>query len=569
MTFLLPVLVATLAAASPLGQLVTKQALGSVPAGWDFQSAAHAEHKLDLHIRLKEENMEQLQQRALEISDPSHRDYGRHLTKAEVDALTAPTQETVDSVTQWLASHGIEAGNVNSGYLAVTLSVEQAKALLNADYGVYTEAATGRQTVRTTSYSLPLSLLDSIHMIQPTTIFSDFGRSRRSAIQASRNTVRAYGDAPAICSKERATSDCLRANYNITGYAPTAGNTTFGITGFLEEVADMDDLSLYLKRYNPQIPSDTKTKFVSINNGSTTAHTRGEANLDTQIGVPLTYPIENIFYSVGGRPPFVPVDGNTENDNEPYLDFLKYTMALENPSQTYSISYGEDERSVPDDYKDAVCSQFLKLGARGVSVLVAAGDDGAGDERVCPNDDSTIDKFLPEFPTGCPWITSVGGTQGYADDEAADRSGGSGFSNHFARPDYQKDAVEAYVKSLNGKFDGKYNNSGRAYPDLAALYTSYPIYVHGRLGYHGGTSASTPVVSSIIALLNDYLVSNGRSPLGFLNPFLYKKGYEALRDITKGHVNACYDVSAFPAGKGWDSATGWGVPDFGRLKELL
>lgn len=571
MAFLLPVLVATLAAGSPLGQFVTKQALPSIPAGWQVKTPAPADHKLDLHIRLKEQNLDQLAQRTLAVSDPEHEDYGKHLTKAEVDALTAPTKETVDAVEQWLSAHGINAGKVKGGYLTVTVSVDEAKKLLDADYSVYHEPTTGRQVIRTTKYSLPRSVHDAVAMVQPTTMFSDLGITSRNMVKPSTKyrPAKIIRRAGSSCDNDGTTTDCLRENYNINGYTPSGGKTQLGVTGFLEEVPDSGDLSTFLKKYDPKIPSNTTMKIVPIKDGPTTAGGEGEANLDSQITVPVTYPIENVFYSTGGRPPFNPIGGDDENTNEPYLDWLQYTIGLDNPAQTYSISYGDDERTVPTDYADAVCSQFMKLGARGVSVLTAAGDAGVGGKEVCKDGSSEINKFLPEFPSACPWVTSVGGTADYGENEQAEHDGGGGFSNHFATPDYQTEVVQAYVKSLGDKFKGAFNTSGRAYPDISAAYSGYPIFFHGAEQNTGGTSASTPTVASVIALLNDYLVSSGKKPLGFLNPFLYKKGQAGLRDIAKGHNNACGSVAAFPAGEGWDPATGLGVPDFGKLKDLV
>ena len=40
-------------------------------------------------------------------------------------------------------------------------------------------------------------------------------------------------------------------------------------------------------------------------------------------------------------------------------------------------------------------------------------------------------------------------------------------------------------------------------------------------------------------MLNDARICAGKSPLGFLNPFLYSKGYTALNDITEGHNPGC------------------------------
>ncbi len=74
-----------------------------------------------------------------------------------------------------------------------------------------------------------------------------------------------------------------------------------------------------------------------------------------------------------------------------------------------------------------------------------------------------------------------------------------------------------------------------------------------------GTSASTPTVAAIIALVNDALIDAGRPPLGFLNPWLYSVGASAFRDVKVGSNMGC-NTSGFPATEGWDPATGLGTP---------
>ncbi|CEJ81039.1 hypothetical protein VHEMI01191 [[Torrubiella] hemipterigena] len=580
-SLLLPVLVATLAAGSPLGQFVTKDALADVPSGWQAEAAAPADHQLSIHIRLREQNMDKLAERTLQASDPTHANYGQHLSKAEVDALTAPSKETIDAVTQWLKSQGVEVGEVNSGYINPTISVSQAKKLFDADYKVYKHAETGRSTVRTTKYSVPRAVADSIAMIQPTTLFSDLGLGQQPVGQAiisnpHENVANAAAasadgsndDPKTICNAQNSTLTCLRANYNIKGWTPKPGTTEMGVCGFLEEVPSMPDLSKYLQRFTT-IPPSTTMKIVSVNGGGLEASGQGEANLDSQITVPVTYPMNNVFYSVGGRPPWIPIDGATNNTNEPYLDWLKYTIAMDKPAQTYSISYGDDERSVPADYMDAVCSQFMKLGARGVSVLVSSGDNGVGDTSACKKGTTEYDQFRPSFPATCPWVTVVGGTNHYADDEEADVESGGGFSNHFDQPQYQRDVVHTYVRRIQGEFKGHFNTSGRAYPDVSASYRYYPAYFHGQAYLFRGTSASAPLVASVISLLNDELVAKGKPPLGFLNPWLYKRGNRGFRDIAKGHSNGCNTVPGFRAIQGWDPVTGYGVPNYEKLRGLI
>lgn len=106
----------------------------------------------------------------------------------------------------------------------------------------------------------------------------------------------------------------------------------------------------------------------------------------------------NVFYATGGRPPFKPDSGTPSNSNEPYLDWLNYMLQNPNLPQTITSSYGDNEQTVPKDYADNVCNQYMKLGARGVSFMCSSGDGGVsgGQPNNCQaNDGSNKKKFLP------------------------------------------------------------------------------------------------------------------------------------------------------------------------------
>ena len=79
----------------------------AVPEGWQYHSQPHPHHIIELGITLAQPNFASLEQHLHEISDPYHSRYGQHLSKAEVDALVAPSQEAVDSVLEWLQGHGV------------------------------------------------------------------------------------------------------------------------------------------------------------------------------------------------------------------------------------------------------------------------------------------------------------------------------------------------------------------------------------------------------------------------------------------------------------------------------
>lgn len=218
----------------------------------------------------------------------------------------------------------------------------------------------------------------------------------------------------------------------------------------------------------------------------------------------------------------------------------------------------------------------------GTTVIYSSGDYGvAGNGGKCINPttgnystgpDGT--KFNPGFPGTCPWVTTVGATQINPGSTVHDPEGaceqtiysGGGFSNVFAIPDYQKEAVGEYFKNHKPTYtSAQYNNSmtTRGYPDISANGANYLVALGGVFYKIFGTSASAPTVGAIISLLNDARISAGKKPIGFLNPVLYDN-CEALNDITSGGNQGC-GTPGFTAVPGWDPVTGLGTPSYPRL----
>ena len=162
-------------------------------------------------------------------------------------------------------------------------------------------------------------------------------------------------------------------------------------------------------------------------------------------------------------------------------------------------------------------------------------------------------------------MTSVGATTGISPESAADFSSG-GFSNYFSQPSYQSSAVSTYLTALGNTNSGRFTRTGRAFPDIAAQGENVEIALSGQFGLVDGTSCSSPIFASVIALLNDELISAGKSPLGFLNPFLYGNAKGAFVDVTEGSNPGC-GTQGFPAAQGWDPITGLGTPDYVALRK--
>ncbi|KII88057.1 hypothetical protein PLICRDRAFT_111907, partial [Plicaturopsis crispa FD-325 SS-3] len=91
------------------------------------------------------------------------------------------------------------------------------------------------------------------------------------------------------------------------------------------------------------------------------------------------------------------------------------------------------------------------------------------------------------------------------------------------------------------------------------------VIVGGSKRTVSGTSCSSPIFASAISLLNDELIAAGKSPLGFLNPFLYANA-AAFNDVTSGDNPGC-GTNGFSAVKGWDPVTGLGTPNYAALRK--
>jgi len=182
--------------------------------------------------------------------------------------------------------------------------------------------------------------------------------------------------------------------------------------------------------------------------------------------------------------------------------------------------------------------------------------------------------FTPTYPSGCPYILSVGATQNFSPEVAAAAGtgnagfyGGGGFSNYFPTPDYQQGAVQSYLSSLGSSQSGNYNATGRGYPDVSAQGANQLIYNGGKQMTVGGTSASAPVVASGLTLLNDKLQKAGKRPVGWINPMLYSNP-GVWNDITSGGSYGCGSNGGFPTAAGWDPSTGVGTPNFTNWRNV-
>ncbi|KAH8118643.1 tripeptidyl peptidase A [Phellopilus nigrolimitatus] len=569
-------------------EIIILKELVEHPRGWMKGSPAPADHILELRIALPQPNFHVLEQHLYEVSDPSHERYGEHLSKQEVEDIVAPQPESVELVDEWLISHGLNIDDfVRSparDWVTVRVPVAVAEAMLETKYHVWIHGESGESGIRTLAYSVPEHIYNHVELIQPTTMFSRMKKQKTtfrwsshqempSPSNGSRITLPNGVSVDASCNTT-VTITCLKELYNAVGFnaSATIGNQ-IGITGYLGQFANIADLQLFYADQRPDA-LNSSFNFVSVNGGQNSQNVSeagDEADLDVQFAFGLTFPTPSTFFSTAGSPPFIPDIGTPTDTNEPYTIWLDFILSQDNPPQTISTSYGDDEQTVPQNFAQRVCNGFAQLGARGVSLMFSSGDGGVGDgdpdpatQQCFTNDGRNITRFVPGFPASCPFVTAVGGTI-FVPEVAVSFSGG-GFSNIFTRPSYQDEVVEAYLDALpNWDFCRSFQP---AIPDVSAQADNFRIFLQGSPLLIGGTSASSPTFAGFVSLLNDVRLSNGMPPLGFLNPFIYSTGQTGFNDITVGNNPGC-GTPGFNTSKGWDPVTGFGTPDFGKLKELV
>lgn len=296
---------ATLASARVFDSLPT------IPQGWTRKAPGLPTDKLALKIGLKQQHAAALEKTVLDISTPSHPDYGKHLSVEELRRYVAPTTDATNAVLEWLDEYGIQPV-VDNDWMTVITDVATANELLDADFHWYEYVAGGGAKLRTLSYSVPDEVAAHVDLVQPTTRFGQLGAQRSTISEIKiideadeaglRVDVEATPAAAAAACVTTVTPACLKDQYNI-GYTPSTEGNLVAFASYLEQYARYSDLARFEAT---QLPEAVGQNFsVTLINGGlndqASTESSGEANLDVQYVLAVAQPIPILEYSTGGR----------------------------------------------------------------------------------------------------------------------------------------------------------------------------------------------------------------------------------------------------------------------------
>lgn len=542
----------------------------TIPSSWELASQkphAAALHTLSFAVAASEEGRRALDDKFWAVSDPSSAHYGDFFSLAELGAFVGKeSSRNFDAVQHWLASEGVAGCESTQAHdwLVCTAPLPTWERLLAVTFGLWENAQfPAEQVLRMVggSYTVPSSIAAALDFVGGVYRLPDPKHLASKTVSD-----------PVQSSIIGADPHSLRSRYNLTkeAYGKNAKNSQ-AVAQFLHQyflATDLEEFFLFFDDLGG-VPHAKKVQKVV---GPNHIPAGVEASLDIEYIMSLGANVNTQFWSTGGL----------TKGQEPFLQWITTLLNASDAPLVNSVSYGDDEDGLSAEYMNRVNDEFKKAGTRGISIMFASGDSGAG----C-NEAGT--KFVPSFPSSSPYVTAVGGTISMVGPETTNSLSGGGFSNVFPRPSYQDAAVAGYLASAphlpSGSF---YNKTGRGYPDVAAYSSGFTVVVDFiPMPGVAGTSCASPTFSGIVALINDARLSAGKAPLGFLNPLLYANP-AGLDDITQdcsmgcgGFVAPASDVPSSPAtddngpsgeenfcaAKGWDACTGFGVPNYGLMIE--
>ena len=313
------------------------------------------------------------------------------------------------------------------------------------------------------------------------------------------------------------------------------------------------DLSTYFSGLGLPVPSVTA---VGVDGGANTPG--GDADAEVELDIQV---IGGVAPGAAQQVYFAP------NTDQGFIDAISDAVHATTTPVAISISWGGSEDSWTAQSRTSMDAAFQDAVAVGITVTVAAGDNGSSDTA------GTTSGVHVDFPASSPNALACGGTTlvGNAStdvitsevvwNELASNEGatGGGVSDVFPLPAYQ---ASAGVPSL--AVTGK---TGRGGPDVAGNadpVTGYQVVVGGQQEPIGGTSAVAPLWAGLIARLAQ---ATGQK-FGLLQTTLYAgvaagTAAPGFNDITEG------DNGAYKAGAGYDACTGLGSPNGAQLLTLL
>jgi subtilase family serine protease len=481
-----------------------------------------------------------------DVYNPASPNYRQFLTPTEFTARFGPTADDYDTVVRFAKTYGFEVvGGSRDGMLVqVKGSISNIEAAFHVNMRTYqhpTEARTFYSTDREPTLDLPFNLwhisgLDNYSIPRPLVVKkSDYAAAH--GIEADKVVSHATtGSGP---SASFLGSDMRAAYYG--GSALTGAGQNLGLFEYLG--TDLADLNTYFA--NVHQTNNVPVSVISTD-GTSTSCTASSRCDDTEQTLDMTQALG----MAPGLSSLVMYVGSTDTA-------IISAMTTHSPlPTTIGCSWGwtPADPSTLDPY-------FQRMSAQGQNFFAASGDSSTWSSRneAWPADDANVVSVggtdLVTASAGGPWKSETAWVD----------SGGGISPDGIAIPAWQK--LSGVINSSN-----RGSTTLRNGPDVSAN-ANFTFYVCAdqttcTANSYGGTSFAAPMWAGFIALVNQNLANNGKSPIGFINPSIYSENTTGGNYSTDFHDITSGTSGSYSAVTGYDLVTGWGSPTANLITTL-
>ena len=576
--------------------------LGSVDAGRRITGA----------VMLRPRDPAALERAAAAVSEPRSPLYHHYISKGSFAASYGPTAATINAVKAALSASHLAVSSVSGNGMLVHFS-GTAAAAQSAFRTTLTDVrlANGRTGMETTSpVQLPASIASQVSGVIGLDTLVRASTSLKHATHPATVRPRAPAAGSPVPGAPSACSDATAAAVDFGGLTDAQIAHAYGLDGLYKagdlgagqtvgiyelEPFSTKDVSTFDKCY---FGSSTATQMLSrlhtitIDGGGGNGPGSGESILDIQ--------------DVSAIAPDATIDVyEAPNTTAGGMDELD-SMVESDQDQVVTSSWGFceiDEVNLQPGYINAENALFQQAALQGQTVLNSSGDSGS-DECAYDSPVPIAPLLSQSDPASEPFVLGVGGTtitdasdppaeQVWNDGSDGGASGG-GPSSIWGAPSWQQPfiagtdkASAALAVSRFGLTPCKQSPADaslcREAPDVSAQADEYTgaitIYTASFGGWttEGGTSSSAPLWAGMLAEINASTGCQANGPVGFVAPSLYAVAantvdYKASFNDVKLGNNDDFDISGgetFPAGPGYDMATGLGTPKVEGLADNL
>ena len=324
-------------------------------------------------VAVRERNRAEVARVALAVSDPRSAAYGRHLTAGEVKALSAPSAEDASAVRRWIASESgceVVAARTTDRLVHASCTVAATSRLFKTSFQRLVNLETQQRAILASSdITVPEHVKAAVAAV--------FGLQglplprRRHFLQPI-----PHSDSATL----NVTPPLIADTYGVHGVTvDRRSRNRQAVVEFQGSTANVSDLRAFFSRYVPGArPEDgTIHAFVGdLGSGSADA----EASLDIQYLMGVAPGISTDFYM------YSDLDLCTglkmwasqllEDPDPPLVNSISYGIQT-NLSAAAGTPAGPDYGCTTASIA-SIDDDLAKLAARGLSIIVASGDDGSG-----------------------------------------------------------------------------------------------------------------------------------------------------------------------------------------------